>query len=99
MGHAHTVHARTRLYNTGHAHTVHVAMKNFTPIVCVFFLYLVFARCQKQDAKQESEGQGKREPGKMDLSHLKKIRDALGNGGDDLEYKRYLKELITNNPG
>ena len=75
-------------------------MKNVKRVLCVFFLYLAFVRCQEQERRfrDVADGQGGPHPGKVDFKHLNKLREGLREG-DDLEYRRYLKELMANNPG
>lgn len=78
-----------------------VTMKSSITVAYVLLLCLVIARCQQQQKTDRGvfDGQGRPDLGKSDFQRLNKLRQAQGEGGDDLEYKRYLQELMANNPG
>ena len=82
-------------------HSLTGAMKNVKPVACVLLLCLVIVRCQEHEKRDRGVfgGPGRPDREKIDLQQLNKLRKTQGEGGDDLEYKRYLQELMANNPG
>ena len=85
-----------------HSLTATATMKIVKEVACVILLCLVVVRCQQHENRDRGafDGPGRPDRGKLNLEQLNRFRRSQGEGGEeDLEYKRYLQELMANNPG